>query len=258
MDAVISAGGIPNQEDPLYPYSQGRPKALIEAAGKPLVQWVLDAMSASERVERVVLVGLNDDEPLHCDKPLTWVPDQGELLKNVRRGAETVLEINPEAELVLSVSADIPAITGEIVDWTIAAAEETEHDIYYNLITRDVMEKRFPESNRSFVRLKDAEVCGGDMNVFRADLVYRESELLDRVVDARKNAAKQAALIGIDILLLVLFRRLTMDEAVKRIGKKFGIRGRAVMCPYAEVGMDVDKPFQLKILDEDLAKNTVS
>jgi hypothetical protein len=32
-----------------------------------------------------------------------------------------------------------------------------------------------------------------------------------------------------------------------------GFRGRAILCPYAEMGMDVDKPFQLEIMREDLA-----
>jgi len=32
------------------------------------------------------------------------------------------------------------------------------------------------------------------------------------------------------------------------------IKGRAIVCPYAEVGMDVDKPHQLAIMRADLAK----
>ena len=43
MDAIILAGGIPLPEDPLYSYSKGDAKALIDVAGKPMIQWVLDA-----------------------------------------------------------------------------------------------------------------------------------------------------------------------------------------------------------------------
>ena len=44
MDAIVIAGGIPQPQDPLYTYSHGDSKALIDIAGKPMVQWVLDVL----------------------------------------------------------------------------------------------------------------------------------------------------------------------------------------------------------------------
>jgi hypothetical protein len=35
---------------------------------------------------------------------------------------------------------------------------------------------------------------------------------------------------------------------------RLNITGKAIVCPYAEVGMDVDKLFQLEIMREDLKK----
>jgi NDP-sugar pyrophosphorylase family protein len=48
MDAVVTAGGIPQPEELLYPYTQGKPKAMLDIGGKPMVQWVLDALSGSK------------------------------------------------------------------------------------------------------------------------------------------------------------------------------------------------------------------
>ncbi len=39
-----------------------------------------------------------------------------------------------------------------------------------------------------------------------------------------------------------------MTDVVGRLN----ITGKAILCPYAEVGMDVDKLFQLEIMREDL------
>jgi hypothetical protein len=69
---------------------------------------------------------------------------------------------------------------------------------------------------------------------------------------ARKNPIRQASLIGLDTVLLLLLKQLTIQEAVRRIGKRLEIRGRALDCPYAEIGMDVDKPFQLEIMQRNL------
>lgn len=252
MDAIVIAGGIPEPGEPLYEYTQGQPKALLDIAGKPMVQWILDALGGAETIDRVVLIGLSETDELECSKETTYVPNQGGMLQNVRAGMEKVLEINPDANHVLGVSSDIPAINSEMVDWMVKENEGTDLDLYYTVIRRQVMEERFPNSNRSYTRLKDAEVCGGDMNMIRATTVRTNDELWDRIVAARKNVFKQAALLGYGNLILLLSRQLTIEGAVKRVTKRMDITGRAVFSPYAEIGMDVDKPFQLEILRSDL------
>ena len=130
MDAVITAGGIPGPDDPLYELTQGQSKALLEIAGKPMVQWVLDAVCASEKIENVVLIGLEPDERFACTKPLTFIPNQGGMISNVRTGIAKVAELNPQANYVILVSSDIPALTTEMVDWAIQVAEEHGEDFY--------------------------------------------------------------------------------------------------------------------------------
>ena len=252
MDAIVIAGGIPEPGDPLYEYTQGQPKALLDIAGKPMVQWVLDALGGAETILRVVLIGLSEDDGLDCAKEITYVPNQGGMLQNVRAGIEKVLEINPQARHVLGVSSDIPTINSEMVDWMVRKNQETDLDLYYTVIRRTVMEERFPNSNRSYTRLKDAEVCGGDMNMIRANTVRSNDELWDRIIAARKNVFKQAALLGYGNLFLLLSRQLTIQGAVKRVTKRMDITGEAVFSPYAEVGMDVDKPHQLEIVRAEL------
>ena len=116
------------------------------------------------------------------------------------------------------------------------------------------MEKRFPGSNRSYIHLKDMDVCGGDLNVVRASLVNGSDELWEKIIASRKNALKQAALLGYDNLLLLLLRQINLENAVRRVARRLNLTGRALVCPYAEIAMDVDKPHQLEIMRADLSK----
>ena len=77
MDALVTAGGIPTPDEPLYSYSLGKPKALIEIAGKPMIQWVLDALSGSKMVGNVLVIGLDQDCGITCKKPLYFFPQPG-------------------------------------------------------------------------------------------------------------------------------------------------------------------------------------
>jgi GTP:adenosylcobinamide-phosphate guanylyltransferase len=258
MDAIVTAGGIPAPDDPLYEFTQGKNKALLDIAGKPMVQWVLDALEKASLVKNVVIVGLPEDSGVYCSKVIGFLPNQGEMLNNIRFGAEKLIEANPEVNIVLSVSSDIPAITGEMVDWLVSTAQQTDHDIYYNIISKEVMEARFPTSRRSFVRLKDMEVCGGDLNAFRASVIQNKQDLWEKIINSRKSPLKQAALVGFDTLFLLLLRALTVEEAEKKALRRLGLKAHVLKCPYAEIGMDVDKPHQLKIMREELARMVVA
>jgi len=256
MDAIVTAGGIPLPQEPLYTETKGHNKAMLEIAGKPMIQWVLDALSDASTIDNIIVVGLTEKAGLTSKKPLYYVPNQGKMLDNFRAGVRKSLELGGKSKHVLFVSADIPAITAEMVDWVVNTAMQTDEDIYYNVIERETMEKRFPGSKRTWTKLKDVEVCGGDMNVARIKVVLDDSEnsLWEKISNARKSPLKQAALIGLGTAIRLLFCQLTLHEAEERIMKKLNVTGRAIICPYAEVGMDVDKPHQLEIMRQDLQK----
>lgn len=253
LDAVVTAGGIPSPEEPLYPYTQGISKALLDVAGKPMIQWVLDALGQATTINNVIVVGLTEESGVTCQKPLHFIPNQGKMLDNFRAGVRKAQEINPDVKFVVFASSDIPSIKAEMVDWVVNTSMETDDDIYYNVIQRQVMETRFPGSNRTYTHLKGMDVCGGDLNVVRASTASDESEIWEKISNARKSPLKQAALIGYDTLLLLLLRQLTMEKTIQKVASQLKVNGRGIVCPYAEIGMDVDKPHQLEIMRADLA-----
>ncbi len=257
MDAVVTAGGIPLPGEPLYPYTQGKPKALLDIHGKPMIQWVLDALEGAKHVENVVLIGLNEDSGVTCARPLTFIPNQITMIENILGGIHKVMEINPQAEQVLLASSDTPGITAEMVDWEVETTRQLDADICYTVATRQVIEARYPSSRRTFVKLKDVEVCGGDMNVVRTALASTNLDIWKKLIEARKNPLQQAAILGLDTLFLVLLRMLTLNQAVSRVASRLHLKGRAIVTPYAEMAMDVDKPHQLEMMRADLA-NRVS
>jgi GTP:adenosylcobinamide-phosphate guanylyltransferase len=252
MNAIVIAGGIPTADDQLYLYTKGSAKSLLDVAGKPMIQWVLDALDKAPSVGEVIVVGLPSGTELQISKPMTFLPDQRSMLRNVKAGIEELSYHRPLEDHVLLVSSDIPAITAEIVEWRIQAARAADADLDYAVVERSTMEARFPGSNRSYVRLRDAEVCGGDINVARLSLVQDEL-LWDRIIEARKNAFKQAALLGFGTLFLVMTRRLTLADAERRVSMQLGLKGKVNRSPFAEVAMDIDKPHQLELLRRDLA-----
>lgn len=251
VDALVAAGGIPKPDDPLYEFTQGQSKAMLDIAGQPMAQWVLNALGASQYVDNVVIVGLDESSGLKCKKPLHFIPNQGGILENIRGATRKIVEINPKAEYVLIASSDVPAVTPEMVDWIVEQTQSGD-EMVFNMVERELMETRFPDSKRTFTKLKGIEVCGGDMNVVGIDTILAENSIWDRLTAVRKNPLKQAALVGFDTLLLVLLRLVDVEGAAKRVSKNLGLQGRGVLCPYPEVAMDVDKVHHLESVRKDL------
>jgi len=254
MDAIVTAGGIPQPEDPLYTYSNGDSKALIDVAGKPMVQWVLDALSDAKFVDNVIVIGLSSKSGVTCKKPLHFISNQGRMLANIVAGVNKSLELNKKNKYVLIVSSDIPALKSEMVDWLIETSRETQDDLYYGVCPKDVMEARFPGSKRTYTPLKDMQVCGADMNISHVRNATEHLDMWEQLIGNRKSPFKQAGIIGLGTLLALFLRRLTLEDAVRRFSERVGIRGRAIVWSHAEPCMDVDKPHQLELLREELAK----
>lgn len=254
MDAIVIAGGIPQPEEPLYPYSHGDSKALIDVAGKPMVQWILDALSDAKSVDNVILIGLSAKNGLTCKKPIYYISNQGRMLSNVVAGVHKALELDKNTQYVLIVSSDIPTLKAEMVDWLVDTCMQTKHDLYYGICPREVMEKRFPGSGRTYTHLKDMDVCGADMNMTHVRMATEHLDMWEQLIGNRKSPLKQARIIGLSTLFALFTRRLTLEDAIRRVCERIGIQGRAIVWPYAEPCMDVDKPHQLELLREDLAK----
>ncbi len=253
IDAVLTAGGMPKPGDPLYPLTQGQSKALLAIAGQPMAQWILDALSGSARIGRIVVVGLPAGQSgLTSSKELLYAPNAGSMIANAEAGIKKILEHNPAAEKVVLCSSDIPCLTSPMVDWMIATCLASDHDIYYGLIAQADMERRFPGSHRSYFAIKEGRFCGSDIIMASTRLVGNYNPAWNEIVGARKNILRQAGIIGFGTLWLMLTRQMTIAEAERRAQTQLGVKGRILLDPYAETGMDVDKPHQYELVKNNL------
>ncbi len=254
MDAIVLAGGVPDPDSPLYPDTKGEAKAMLELGGKYMIQWVLDALDQADSIDGIVIVGCEDKKSeIHSNKIITFKPSSEDIILNFQLGAKAILEHNPAGKSVAVVSSDIPLITPEIVNWIINSSLPTNEDLYYCVVEQSKMEKRFPNSARSYVKLRDMNVCGGDLAVINMDLYKSREDFWRTIFEARKSYLHQARLIGFDILILLLLRRLNFSDTVKRVTRRLDITGKGLICPYPEIAMDIDKPHQLNIARQELS-----
>jgi molybdopterin-guanine dinucleotide biosynthesis protein A len=257
INCVILAGGLPQPGDPLYEMTQGKSKVLLDMNDRTMLERVVDALQNAQNVGEIVVVGIGGDLGMTFQKPVYHVTDHGSLLKNTLAGVAKMRELHPETNLMLICSADIPTLTPAIVDDFIEKCAPYDKGIVYNFVDKPTMETRFPHSNRTYVKLKDALVAGGDMSLIQADLTDSNHEVWQALTNARKHAWQLARVIGFRFLFKFLLRQLSFADIEATTERITGWPCQIMLNPYAEIAMDADKPEQVLLLRADIERRAV-
>ncbi|MEZ4519659.1 MAG: hypothetical protein R3C44_23460 [Chloroflexota bacterium] len=211
----------------------------------------------SAYVDEVIVIGVDSDMAkaanLTFKRPVHFLPDQGGMVANMRYGTAFIAGQWPETQVILGSSADIPTITGEIVDDFIRSCHPWDKAIYYNFVTRATMEARFPGSNRTYTQLADMDVAGGDMVVGRIDVIKNNEPLVQAATNARKHPWQVARLVGLPFLLRFLLHRVTLEDVQATAERVLGQPVAVLLSEHAELAMDADKPEQIELLRRQLA-----
>ncbi len=75
-----------------------------------------------------------------------------------------------------------------------------------------------------------------------------------KLVANRKQPIAQARLFGLDLVFKYISGRLSIPEVEERFAQVMHLKGKAIISRYAEVGVDVDKPSDLKLAEDVLGK----
>ena len=263
LDAAVLAAA-PNR-GPLEQSSPEPYEALIPVADRPIVGWVVEALASASRVHRILVVA---PEPVveaarqalapagraggqAAAERLVGVEPAGSLLANMERGLR-----HARGSHALLVTGDVPLLRPEMVDDFVARCEAHGEacDVFYAIVERSAGEQRYPGLRRTWVRMADGVFTGGNLAVVQRGVVARARPMLELAIAARKSPLALARLFGLGTLWRFVRGRLTVAEMEARVGRMLGIRGRAVVTPHVEIGIDVDQPADLALARRHLAR----
>jgi len=247
-DAVIMAGA--DNRGRLAEVSQAEYEALILINGKTMLEWVLEGVFRAERVDRIVIVGPCDalrdiiqGLPDAQRNRVVLVEQRGSMIDNLMAGIEEV----PDSKKALALSSDIPFITGEALDGFIRLCEEMPAQVHYALVPKSVNEARFPGVQRTYINMADAVVTGGNAFMIEPEVVRRNHEVIKQALGMRKKPLALLSMLGLPFIIKYLIGRLAIADVERKAKTWLDIVGRGVIVPYAEIGVDVDKPSDYEL-----------
>lgn len=245
-DALVLAGGRP---DPALP--QGVPnKAFVPLCGRPMVEFVLEALHAASSVRRVAMIGPDPFPSAVRPHVHLAIDDRGSLLDNVAAGLSAL----SGSDRVLAAAADIPLLTPGAVDAFVEAALALDAEVVYGVVRSEDVVREVPGIRKTSVRLREGRFTGGSLILLEPQAFARARTALDRAVRARKRPWELARLFGFRTVLGLLSGTLGISDLERHAALLTGIRVRALICRTPEVAIDVDTPETLAAVSECLSR----
>lgn len=241
VDAVVLAGA-PNTSQ-LKDVDSAKWEAAISIHGKPMVNYVIEALQKTESIEKIVAAAPADLQNLLPER-VSFVPSGASLVDNVFLAAEALQGRNNK---ILLVTADIPLIHAEAIDDFLARCGELQGEIFYPIISQEANEQVYPEAVRTYFSLKEGTFTGGNILLATPEAINNSRWIMDEVISKRKHPWKLFRLLGFWFIIKFLTKRLTLQEVEKQASEILGYTGVAIISPYPELGTDVDKPSDLAL-----------
>lgn len=252
VEAIILAGALNNGK--LADVSKETYEALIPVEGRPMIEYVIEALGRSATIKGITVVG-----PVEAMKSsgfghgIRLVQSDGKMFENLSIGVEHARSTDP----VLIVTSDIPLIHPQAIDDFVTRCLAVDADIHYPIITKSVSESQFPGVRRTYVPLKGGVFTGGNIALIRPEVVPACRDTISQAIAMRKNPWKLSRLLGFKFIIKLMFKQLTLAEIERRVESILGFKGVGIETDHPEIGIDIDKPEDFELITNSLRKNAI-
>lgn len=248
FDAVVLAGG--GKPEPLTEQEGVSNKAFIKLHDKPIIAYILDALDQASSIDRIIVIGPHKEfEELQQDRNFfEIVTERGSMLENLAAG----FELTDPKKPCLVVTGDIPLISAAVIEQFLGLCTPFAHDLYYPVLTREACLERFPETKRTYVRLKEGHVTGGNIGLVMPHWFLDNKTRLEMFISYRKKPLKLLKILPLSLGVKYLLKTLSIKDLEYHLSRLLSLQAKAVFCDCVEIAVDVDK-----ISDLELARKTV-
>lgn len=251
--AILLAGQRPGG-DPLADHCGEKYKALVQVAGKSMLARVAGALLGSALIGRIVILAqepeslLTGDTAGLADGPrISMTTGNDDIATSIASVAGTNVAPWP----LLVTTADHALLTTDMVDAFLA--EVGFNDIAIGVSDREIVEARYPMTQRTWLKFKDGHYSGANLFALRGESTLAALNFWATIEQDRKKSWKIVSSFGPRLLFRVLTRSIGFEDAVGRAGRRLGVDATPVVLSQPEAAIDVDKPSDLELAERILS-----
>ncbi len=255
--AILLAGSR-GPDDPMARCFRRGHKCLIEVAGRPMIAHALATLASSPRI-RDVVISIERRELLEDEPSLETLLNGSNIRisqagSTISRSVERAIGASGGAFPFVLTTADHALLTNEMLDHVCAAADTSQADILIALARSETIEARYPETTRTYLRFADGQYSGCNLYVFNTAHARKALDFWRQIERRRKSPWRLVRSLGVRALWAYVSGRLSTEDAMTHASRMLRARIEIVDMPFAEAAIDIDRPDDLKLVEQILAK----
>jgi len=245
FNAMILAGST--SKGPLEIYANVENKALISINHRSVISYIIKALKNSKNINKIAIVGPEDLLSKSITDKVDKIVNCGStIIENIEKG----LKYFESEDSVLILTSDIPLITSSAIDEFTEICTERKADVGYPIITKEKIIEKYPETKRTYIRMKEGMICGGNIALLKPEVFYQNKLLIHELFENRKAVQKYVKILGFKFVLKFLCKTLTFKDIEKRISEIIRYNSVAVKVSFPEMMIDLDKVSDLKLIKQ--------
>lgn len=240
--AILLAGQRPGV-DPLAEAFGETWKAQVKIGGEAMLSRVAKTLLATPGIERIVVMAQEPEALFTGD--CAWLADETRVATAASSSgiATSVAGVAGSAQApwpVLVTTADHPLLTVPMVEAAMAGLGDA--DVGVGVVGSKVLLAAYPDNRRTWLRFRGEMWTGANLFALGGNRAHKALAAWSAVERDRKKALKLIWHFGPLLALGALTRTITLEGALARAGRALGCTVKPIPLPFAEAGIDVDKP----------------
>ncbi|HYG29471.1 MAG TPA: NTP transferase domain-containing protein [Allosphingosinicella sp.] len=240
--AIVLAAQRGGRLDPLADRFGVTHKCLVPIVGKPLLEWVLRALVEVPGLRRIHIS--IEKEAVEAARavagakgqlgvPVDFVPSAPTLTDSVYAAAHGI--DGP----ILVTTADNVLLSPDVAAEAVAKMHDGAEGVLV-VATREAVLAAHPEGQRRFYKLRGGAYSNCNLYGIHGARALKVAEAFRSGGQFAKNPKRLAETFGLLNLLLVRFGLVTLDWAVRRMARRFGIHAEPLVVHDGSQAIDVD------------------
>lgn len=242
--ALILAASRKGKEDEVAQLQGVSHKCLVEVDGTVMLERVIDAIAASEHVDRIY-VSIESEAILREAPGLAEALDSGRIhflpsADNLFASVATAVETIEDPYPLLISTGDNALHTTEYIDHFCREYAASEGDGFAGFTPAQVILDAYPDGKRAFHELKDGGWSSCNLYGLSNDKAMRAARAFETGGQFGKQPRRLLKAMGLSFVIKYRFKLTTLKGLAEHLSRRWNLTLSPVMMPFADAPIDVD------------------
>lgn len=242
--AIVLAAQRDGKLDPMAAEAGVSHKCLLPIVGRPLLDYVLEALVAVPGLERIRIC--IEPEAVEAVRsipgasgelgvPVDYVPSAPTITESAYASAEGVA-----GPLLITTGDNVNMTPGAVREMMAVVGEPGSAALA--MVSRDAVFAAHPKGQRRFYEFRDGGYANCNMYAFSGPEALAAAETFREGGQFAKNKQRLIRVVGLLNIFLLRFKLITLETSFKRLSRRLRIKLTAVVLADGAHAVDVDNP----------------